>query len=321
MLKHTRRLLILAAVLVGLGLATAPQAEAGWWHRHCGYRYYGWYGYYGCGLNYYWGCNSCWTPSCYRPVYVYRTCSPCYSYYSCARPVIRHCYVPYRVYSCCSICSCDPCCCGSVSSSVVDSPSDVQATQKPTLAPLATPAPTPAPAAGTPNDPTPTPARTFAEPDSAEPASKPAPTPPFSLDPDPAPTTDPLGPMPVPSTDPTPSTDPLLPDPGVPSRSLDPLQDKGVSAPTSEGTISILVPENAQVTINGYVTKSTGRVRRYVAQNLEPGLVYPFNVQVKVVRDGRALTDQRQVKLAGGALEAVVFNFDKTSVDRIAQAY
>jgi len=316
MLNSTRKLLILAALVVGLGLSAAPQAEAGWWHRHCGYRYHGYYGYYGWG-HYGWGCgwSSCYTPV-YRPVYVYRAYSPCYSYYSCARPVIRSCYVPYRVYDCCSTCCCDPCCCyGSVSSavSVVDSPSDVQATQKPTLAPPATPEPAPAPAAGTPNDPAPAPAKTFAlPPDPAEPASAPTPAP------TPAP-------APAPSlkldTDPAPAIDPLLPDPSVPQKSLDPLQGKGVSVPTNEGTISIIVPENARVTINGYVTKSSGRIRRYVAKSLQPGLVYPFNIQVEVVRDGQTLTDQRQVKLSGGSLEAVVFNFDKTTVDRIAKAY
>ncbi|MHB8899473.1 MAG: hypothetical protein ACYC6Y_12055, partial [Thermoguttaceae bacterium] len=40
-----------------------------------------------------------------------------------------------------------------------------------------------------------------------------------------------------------------------------------------------------------------------------------------VVRDGRTLTDSRQVNLTRGALEAVVFNFDESSVDRIARAW
>lgn len=318
MLKRSKRFLILAAVLLGLGLTAAPQAEAGWWHRGCGYSYHGYYGYYGLGWGHHWGWRSCWTPA-YRPVYTVRACSPWYGW--CARPV-RHCYVPYRVYSCCSVCYADPCCCYDsccVSSvgTVVNSPSDVQATQKPTLAPMTTPAPGAAPAAGTPNDPAPVPApapQTFAP---AEP--DPAPAPAFSLDADPAPAQDPLGPMPAVDPAPAPATDSLLPDPSVPDSSLDPLKE--TSLPSSEGTISILVPANAQVSINGYVTKSTGRVRRYVAQNLQPGLVYPFNIQVKVVRDGRTLTDARQVKLSGGALEAVAFDFDKSSVDRIAKAW
>ena len=194
MLKSTRKLLILAAVVLGLGLSAAPQAEAGWWHRGCGYRYhgyYGYYGYYGLGWGHY-GWRSCWAPA-----YTVRTCSPWYGY--CARPVVRHCYVPYRVHSCCSVCYADPCCCyGSdyVSSavSVVDSPSDVQATQKPTLAPPANPAP--GPAAGTPNDPAPAAApKTFAKPE-----PPPAPAPGLKLDADPAPAVDPLGPMPTKDT-------------------------------------------------------------------------------------------------------------------------
>ncbi len=162
---------------------------------------------------------------------------------------------------------------------------------------------------------------TFDEP---APTATPAPAdaPPMTFgDPAPAPATDfgpaPAGPAPFPSS---PSND-IFPDPVLPDSQLDPLQQKETSLRPSEGTISILVPSGAQVTINGYVTKSSGKVRRYVAQNLKPGLVYPFNIQVSVVRDGRTVSDSRQVKLSGGTLEAVVFNFDKTSVDRIAQAW
>lgn len=325
MLKSTRRLLILAAVLLGLGLAAAPQAEAGWWHRGCGYySYYGYYGYYGgwghCGW------RSCWSPV-YRPIYPVSVCDPCCGWY--VRPVYR-CYVPYRAYRCCSVCYTDPCCCYDSCSvgdvvSVVDSPSDIQASQKPTLAPPAETA-VPAPAAGTPNQRTParaptpaaTPDQTFAP---SEAPGEPAPAPAFSLDANPTPSPAPE-PAATPSTNPmsAPTTNQLLPESGAPSGTLDPLQPQS-AVPASEGTISILVPENALVTINGYVTKSSGRVRRYVAKNLQAGLVYPFNIQVTVVRDGRTLTDARQVKLSGGALEAVVFNFDKSSVDRIAKAW
>lgn len=328
MMRSTRRLLILAALLLGLGFVAAPQAQAGWWHG-CGYNY----GYYGWG---YTSCYSpCWAPVCApicRPVCSVSVCDPyCGGWYLGVRPgpIRRAVFGPYRwypSYGCCSVCYADPCCCYDsccVSSSVSSTSSgaswapagDVQSTQKPTLAPPPE-APAPAPAAGTPNEPAPAPApapaQTFAPLDAS--STEPAPAAPFNLDTDPAP----LGPIPIPDS---PSNDSLLPDPSVPGSALDPLQGQGVSLPAGEGTISILVPDGAQVTINGYVTKSTGRVRRYVAQDLKPGLVYPFNIQVSVVRDGRTLSDARQVKLTGGSLEAVVFNFDKTSVDRVAQAW
>ena len=296
MMKPARKLLILAAVLLGLGLFAAPQAEAGWWH---GYGYYGW-SYYGYGY-----CSPCWSPVCSVGV-----CDPCCDgWYLGVRPgpIRRAVFGPYRwyrSYGCCSLCYCDPCCCYDSccvggTTSVVDSTPDIQSTQKPTLAPSKQPAPAPAPAAGTPNEPTPAPA--------------------------PAPMTFDMS-APAPATDwtPTPASPPidaLPPDPAVPNNALDPVQPQGAVAPSSEGTLSILVPDGAQVVINGYVTKSTGRVRRYVAQNLKPGLIYPFTIQVNVVRDGRTLTDSREVKLTSGVLEAVVFNFDTTSVDRVAQAW
>ncbi len=332
MMKPTRKLLILAAVLLGLGLFAAPQAQAGWGHGHrygYGYGYghsYGYYGYgYGYGHSYgYYGSGYSsfyrprWAPVCAprcTPVCSVSICDPCDGWYVGVRPgpVRRALFGPYRWYGshgCCSVCYADPCCCYGGSVVSVDSDPDVQSTQKPTLAPpVDVPADTPA--AGTPNQPTLAPA----------PAPAPAPTTfapvpelPAPVDPGPVP----LGPMPDPVS---PSNDLQLPDPTVPSSALDPLAPQGAAMPSGEGVISILVPENAQVTINGYVTKSNGRVRRYVSQNLKPGLVYPFNIQVNVVRDGRTLTDSRQVKLTGGAIEAVVFNFDKAAVERIAQAW
>ncbi len=298
MIRPTRKLLIVAAVLLGLGLFAAAPVQAGWWHG-------GYYGYYGCT----WDCcaptcyTPCYTPVC-APVCSVSVCDPCCGgWYLGVRPgpIRRALFGPYRwyrSYGCCSICACDPCCCYdaccydpccvSDATTTVEPSADVHSSQRPTLAPTTEPAP--APAAGTPNAPTMAPA----------PAEMPAPA---------ATPATPAMPGPEPAA---PSGGLTLPPPSAPQTS--------VRSP-GEGTISILVPEGAEVTINGYVTKSTGRVRRYVAQNLKAGLVYPFEIQVKVVRNGQTLTDSRQVKLTGGALEAVVFNFDKTSVERLAQAW
>ncbi len=298
MMRPTRRLLMVAAVLLGLGLFAAPQAQAGWWHGH-GYGYYGW-GYWGFGC-----CDPCWTPVCTVGV-----CDPCCDgWYLGVRPgPIRRAllgpYRWYRSYGYCSWCCSDPCCCYSldscceVSSTSTSTPAatpDVQATQKPTLAP-----PAKAPAAGTPNEPTVAPAPV-----------PPAPAP-MTFDAAPSLNPAPVVPGPGPAS---PSNIPLPVNPEMPAT------QPQAGSPASEGTISILVPDGAQVIINGYVTKSSGRVRRYVAQNLKAGLVYPFTIQVNLAVDGRTLTESRQVKLTGGALEAVVFNFDKTSVDRVAQAW
>lgn len=317
MMKATRKLLVLGAVLLGMGMLAAPQAQAGWWHGY-GYGYYGWgYSGYSC-------CSPCWTPVC-APVCSVSVCDPyCGGWYLGVRPgpIRRALFGPYRwyrSYGCCSFCYSDPCCCYDtccVSSavSVVDAAPQVQSTQKPTLAPRQEPA---APAAGTPNEPT------FA------PAPAPVPAPAPAVGPAPAPKFEPEAPSaaPAPAIDwapqpASPSNDPFsLPAPAESQPAPTPAQPQTTTTPAGEGTLSILVPEGARVVINGYVTKSTGRVRRYVAQNLKPGLVYPFDIQVSVVRDGETLSDSRQIRLTGGSLEAVVFNFDKTSVDHIARAW
>lgn len=78
------------------------------------------------------------------------------------------------------------------------------------------------------------------------------------------------------------------------------------------GLLTIWVPENAKVYVNGYETKSTGAQRRYVSHGLKDGLTYKYEVRAEVVRDGKTLEEVRTVYLTSGAREGVAFDFNAT---------
>jgi uncharacterized protein (TIGR03000 family) len=73
------------------------------------------------------------------------------------------------------------------------------------------------------------------------------------------------------------------------------------------GTISVTVPENAKVYINGYETKMAGTNRRYVVSDLEPGMFYDYDVRIVVQINGRAVEETQRVTLTGGQQGLVAF--------------
>ncbi len=77
----------------------------------------------------------------------------------------------------------------------------------------------------------------------------------------------------------------LLPTPGH-GASLDQVREDGC-------LLTIWVPHEAKVTINGMQTKSTGSRRQFVSYGLRPGFSYSYEVVAKVVREGKEYTDAR----------------------------
>ncbi|HVW38679.1 MAG TPA: TIGR03000 domain-containing protein, partial [Pirellulales bacterium] len=73
-------------------------------------------------------------------------------------------------------------------------------------------------------------------------------------------------------------------------------------------TLSVHVPADAKVFVNGLTTKSTGADRRFVSSGLQAGYSYTYEVRAELVRDGRPVTETKVIKLqAGGAADV---NFD-----------
>jgi uncharacterized protein (TIGR03000 family) len=93
----------------------------------------------------------------------------------------------------------------------------------------------------------------------------------------------------------------------------------GLSAETS-GTLTVWVPFDAKVTINGRETSSTGSRRQYVSHGLKSGLAYKYVVHAQVVRDGQVVEDTRNVVLRAGEITAVAFGFNTTTTAGLALA-
>lgn len=286
---------MLLGTVVALTLTVAvSQADAGWW----GYRpiYTSW---------------DCCAVSCCDPC-----CGP--SWYATWRPgpIRRLFFGPYRWHpsycgnwscctSCCGVAYSTPGCCGvTYTAGCCGDPAG-------TVVPGSSLTPTaPAPGAGIP---TPAPAKA----PEASPVM-PAPQAPTGLTPPPTPTTAPLSsPTIAPPAAPPATKSPsgLLPGevPAIPGANSS-------YAPTQEDSalLTIWVPAEAKVTINGLATRSSGSRRQYVSFGLQPGFSYKYEVRAQIVRDGQLVEESRTISLTAGQRGAVAFGFNTRTAEGLA---
>ena len=83
------------------------------------------------------------------------------------------------------------------------------------------------------------------------------------------------------------------------------------------GTISVTVPENAKVFINGYETKLPGVNRSYVVNDLEPGMLYEYEVRIVAQVNGRTVEDTQVVTLTSGQRGMVAFGKPQQQSDNM----
>jgi uncharacterized protein (TIGR03000 family) len=88
--------------------------------------------------------------------------------------------------------------------------------------------------------------------------------------------------------------------------------------PTGTGLITISVPEEAKVYINGRETKSTGKVRQYVSAGLIAGYVHTYEIRAVAVRNGQPVEELRHVELRIGQQSTVAISFAPDSNTRFA---
>ncbi len=88
---------------------------------------------------------------------------------------------------------------------------------------------------------------------------------------------------------------------------------------SGEGALlTVSVPNDAKVTINGVLTKSTGSQRRYLSYGLRPGTTYEYKVKAEVVRAGKVVTDEQTVPLTAGAQRSIAFGFQQPGIEGLA---
>lgn len=128
----------------------------------------------------------------------------------------------------------------------------------------------------------------------------------------------PAQPTPAPAKPAAPSAT-MPTEPAAPSSST-PMSPNTTSVTPAEtsGILTVWVPYDARVTVNGLETKSTGSRRQFVSYGLKPGFSYKYVVHAVIVRDGQTQEDTRTVVLTAGKIAAVAFGFNASAVEQIA---
>ncbi|MGA2797896.1 MAG: TIGR03000 domain-containing protein [Thermoguttaceae bacterium] len=121
------------------------------------------------------------------------------------------------------------------------------------------------------------------------------------------------GPTPAaPSMPPEPGAQPTTTEPAPPMPGTNPApatEPATMSSPTPEtsGVVTVWVPYDAKVTINGLATRSVGSRRQFVSYGLKPGFSYKYEIHAEAVSNGKLVEDNRTVTLTAGETVSVAF--------------
>jgi uncharacterized protein (TIGR03000 family) len=76
------------------------------------------------------------------------------------------------------------------------------------------------------------------------------------------------------------------------------------------GLITIYVPYDAKVFVNGMATKSEGSRRQFVSYGLKPGYTYKYEIKAQIVKEGKLVSDVKTVAITAGDRGAAAFGFN-----------
>ena len=82
----------------------------------------------------------------------------------------------------------------------------------------------------------------------------------------------------------------------------------------SEATLTVSVPNDARVFVNGVQTKSVGSERSYVSRGLQSGFNYTYEVRAEIERDGKIVEETKMVSLTSGRTARVAFALEANEV-------
>ena len=82
----------------------------------------------------------------------------------------------------------------------------------------------------------------------------------------------------------------------------------------TKAILSLKLPRDAKVYINGKLTKTQGTLRQYVSRNLSKGKNYRYRVKAVVEKDGREFVRTQLVSMRPGQDRLVRFKFDQPQV-------
>lgn len=76
---------------------------------------------------------------------------------------------------------------------------------------------------------------------------------------------------------------------------------------TNSVLLTVNVPADAKVFVNGNPTTSTGARREYTSSNLQPAASYAYRVRAEFVRDGKPVSEEQIVQVSAGQIGSFEF--------------
>jgi len=80
--------------------------------------------------------------------------------------------------------------------------------------------------------------------------------------------------------------------------------DTDISAPA---TLTVTLPADAKLTVDGTPTKSTSAVRSFVTPDLNPGKTYSYVLKAEYPKDDKMVTEEMVVKVQAGKETKISF--------------
>ncbi|QDV71439.1 hypothetical protein Poly24_51750 [Rosistilla carotiformis] len=77
---------------------------------------------------------------------------------------------------------------------------------------------------------------------------------------------------------------------------------------SSEALLTMQVPADANVYVNGSKTSSTGEHRQFVSRGLTPGYSYSYDVRIEHTVNGQLVSESKVVRLHGGETRSLVYS-------------
>jgi uncharacterized protein (TIGR03000 family) len=82
----------------------------------------------------------------------------------------------------------------------------------------------------------------------------------------------------------------------------------GAQPASDEVMLSVSVPADAKVFVNGRATASSGELRQFTSAGLKQDAAYRYQVRVELVRDGKPVSQEKTVSLAVGSTGSLEFS-------------
>lgn len=87
--------------------------------------------------------------------------------------------------------------------------------------------------------------------------------------------------------------------------------DMGRIDKSSDAVLTVRVPEDAKIFVNGKPTKATGTARHFVSRGLEDGNTYTYEIKAIIERDHREIEEVQTVKLKAGDVTEIAMEIDE----------